>query len=346
MRIVQYTSGDIGVLRALASKLPRSSSLRYPEFVDYYYATANRCSLLFAVDDNEDILAVMGMERMDFVTPDGKLVLGFGSNARSFRAGAFIALFYRYLKNCDFGLAFGGTESIHMVYRNQNWTYYSNVPVLCFNKVFDSWPGEAWWKRAAKSALRRAPIKVDVAERARRVLREGSMPVDAIEAPRFTEDLLPRQTPFTFRFCPSIEHLNWRYNTELAFVRYRLFRVVYRGDTIGYVVINEQPDRLLVAQCDGEDPLVLAAGILAALGRVCEEGPRQRAVVLSATHAVMREAFRRFGFREERPGRPFAVGGLRNAPRPPIPEDSSQWLVNLDWGDNGLRAPFLGNKSI
>ena len=45
------------------------------------------------------------------------------------------------------------------------------------------------------------------------------------------------------------------------------------------------------------------------------------------------------GFEADPNERPFALGAKRH----PLPDatDTSTWLVNLDWTDNGLRSPFL-----
>ena len=40
---------------------------------------------------------------------------------------------------------------------------------------------------------------------------------------------------------------------------------------------------------------------------------------------------------------PFAVGSLKGPVA--LPADPSRWLVNYDWGDNGLRPPFLGEAA-
>ena len=81
----------------------------------------------------------------------------------------------------------------------------------------------------------------------------------------YTEDLFPRTSPFTFRFAPDLDHLAWRYALNLSFVRYRLFRIVVRGVSTGYVILNETPSRLMVAQCDANDPTTLVHGILLSL---------------------------------------------------------------------------------
>src|SRR5213593_1780585 len=140
------------------------------------------------------------------------------------------------------------------------------------------------------------------------------------------------------RCAPGVAYLDWRYSRALSFVRYRLFRLV-RGGPCGYVVLNEHPGSLVVAQADGPDPDTLAAGVLAAVAEVAGEGSRQPEVVLASCHAQMRRIYEGFGFRPARVERPFALGSAHGPVR--LGRDTSSWLVNFDWTDNGLRPPFL-----
>ncbi len=349
MPVVKYECGDVDLLKRLAGKLPPLHGLRYPEFVDHYYASSPWCDLWVSVGKNGDVFGALGVERMNFAVESREVVLGLGSNFISFQPGAGGGLLRQWLTTCDFGLTFGGTEEAQRFYRGRNWTYYPDVRTFFVNRAYRSQPDESWWKKLARVVLRHVRPKVAIARRARRILRDGSPPVEVIEERIFTEDMLPKQTPFAFRFCPGVDFLNWRYATELPFVRYRLFRIVSAGDspgavTVGYVIINELPDRLLVAQCDGDDPLLLVRGIYAALEVVAEAEPRRREVLLTCSHTVMQESLRRFGFRASRHQRPFGIGGLRG--NLDLPADVGQWLINFDWGDNGLRAPFLGRPSL
>jgi hypothetical protein len=154
--------------------------------------------------------------------------------------------------------------------------------------------------------------------------------------------LLPRRSPFIFRFAPTVEYLDWRYNLSLTFVRYRLFRILGRGGTIGYVILNEAQNHIMVAQCDGEDATALAHGILMAVVEASRKDERPRTVFLSCCHTEMQRVFEQFGFRMELWGSelPFA---FRTVP-PQLDVSAAgtaQWLVNYDWCDNGLQAPFL-----
>jgi hypothetical protein len=160
------------------------------------------------------------------------------------------------------------------------------------------------------------------------------------EESSYSEDLLPRKSSFVFRFAPTLEYLSWRYNLALSFVRYRLFRIVRHGATRGYVILNEAPNHIMVAQCDGEDATDLAYGILLSVLEAGRKDQRPRAVFVCCCHQQMRRIFEDFGFRAKpwRGDLPFA---FRNVPPQLDLFRTDKWLVNYDWCDNGLQAPFL-----
>jgi hypothetical protein len=344
LRVVKYQRGDHELLRQLAAELPPHHALRWPEFVDYYFTGSPRCQLRVVLSEHGQVLGVLGVERMDFATPDRKMTLGFASNYAAFQPGVGALLFLCSFRDCDFGLSFGASEDAYRIYRGRNWTCYHGVRRFHVNRAFQFRPGSApRWKQLVGHVLRHLLPKVDLVQRACRVLREDAAHVEVAEERRFSDDMLPKQSPFSFRFCPDLDHLNWRYNPELDFVRYRIFRILCSGQPAGYVVINEQPRRLLLAHCDGEDPLVLSQGILAAIAALLQGSRRRPEVFLTSSHTIMREVFRHFGLREIAGERPVFIGGRGT---PPMPQDTSRWLVNFDWGDNGLQPPFLGRPSI
>jgi hypothetical protein len=173
-----------------------------------------------------------------------------------------------------------------------------------------------------------------------RISAEAILGINVCEESSYTSDLLPRRSPFSFRFAPSIEYLDWRYNLSLSFARYRLFRIMAEDRSVGYVILNESPDQMIVAQCDAEDATVLAYGILLAILEAGYNDRTPRTVFLSCCHSEMQLIFENFGFRKWfREDLPF---GFLNLP-PSIDKtpDISNWLVNYDWSDNGLQAPFL-----
>jgi len=308
MKIDKYQAGDTALLESFAQKLGTHHSLRYPQFVDYYYARSPWCELLTATGDSGEVAGVLGVERMEFAAGDRRMTLGFGSNFAAFESGAGGLLMLHWLKSCDFGLVFGGSADTHRILRQQNWTWYPSIRVLRINRKYEFRPDAAWWKRLAGAILRSILPGTDLAERIRRVRADGAPGVTVTERQRFSPEMLPAETAFAFRFAPGVEYLNWRYNTELPFVRYRVFQIDMANDSGGYVVVNQQPRRLVVAQCDGEDPIVLAQGILATLETICREDPVRREVFLTSSHVDMVDAFRSLGFRHSKREYPFAVG--------------------------------------
>ena len=339
MRVIQYERGQIDLLRNLAEKLPREHGLRYPEFVDYYYASSPWGALFLAVE-GDDVFGAVGMERLRFITPHGSLLLGCGSNLVSAQPPAGSMLFLRWMKDCEFGLVFGGTDAARRMYDQQRWISYPGIRDFYLNECIKSLPDDAWWKRLAKTAVRQFGRKVDIHRSASRVIRDGSRNVEVAEEVGFSADLLPKGSPFTFRMDPDVSYLEWRYGSAMPFVKYRIFRIINDGQAAGYVVLCEQPGRVTVAHCDGDDPLVLLHGILAALASLISRGGARREVFLTCAHPVMQDGLRRCGFRAAKSDRPFLMGGLKGSL--PISNDTSRWLVNFDWGDNGLRAPFSG----
>src|SRR2546422_6688527 len=92
------------------------------------------------------------------------------------------------------------------------------------NKPYLPYPGQAKWRVAAKWVLRHTRRKKRIPECASRIPANVAAKLSVREEQNFTRDLLPSRSPFRFRFAPPPDYLNWRYNTSLPFVRYRLFR--------------------------------------------------------------------------------------------------------------------------
>ena len=153
---------------------------------------------------------MLGLERMNFATPEGELQLGIGTNFAAFERAAGGLLFMQLIKSSDLGMMFGGSHDSHRIARGLHWTYFSSVRRFHLNRGYELPLGEVWWKRLARTALRLRP-PVNVAETARRVLCDGSLPsVEVAEESRFTEDLLPQtatlQPPFQPRCrIPQLE---------------------------------------------------------------------------------------------------------------------------------------------
>jgi hypothetical protein len=332
-----YAPGDFDRLRSFALSLPRHSGLAHRSFVDHYYAASEWCRLFLFEEPSGAIVGTLGLDLMRFAGRSREWTLGFGSNFNSARPGIGGLLYLTWMKSCEAGLVFGGSEEAHALYRREGWTYLSGVRTFVLNRPYDTVPGEGVLRRGAKRILRRLrrrPIPARAAripEAVRRDLR--------VEETRWSDDLLPRESgTFSVRFAPSLPYVSWRYGLDLPFVRYRLFRILKGDETAGYVVLNDSPTKVLVSHSDGGDPRTLAWGILLALLEVGREDVVARTVQLASSHPGMQEVFLSFGFRPEVPERPVAVGA-RGGP-PDLERDTSRWLVGFDWGDNGLRPPF------
>jgi len=344
MKIIQYTPNDAHLLEQAASRLPPFHGLRYPSFVNHYYGEPDRATLLLLVNDNQQVLGTLGFERMPFETPAGSLNLSLASNFHAFEPGSGGLLFLHWLKSSECGIVWGGNENTQRVIRHQKWKRYTGIDTFQLNSAFAEVPGEVWWRRVAKHALRYSPNRTCIDARSREMLQQGGLNIEAVPESAVSSEMLPESSQFAFRFRPTVEHLAWRYNTNLDFVRYRIFRILYNGHSHGYVILNEQPGRTIVAQCDATDRWVLTQGIFAALNRACRGKRSFCGVTLTSSCGIMKPALEEFGFRCRPDLRPLAAGGLTQVPE--FGNYTGNWLVNFDWGDNGLRAPFLGQPQL
>lgn len=340
--IIRYAPEHFGLLRRAAERNEQAASLRHRPFVDHYYASSEWCALHLLLADDGSVAGTLGVDRMPFRVDDQEMAVGFGSSFYAFQPGAGGYLFMQWLKSCPIGLVFGGSPDTHRILRQQRWSYYEGVKVYHLNRCYEPRPGEPAWRRLARRlvlASRRTPL----AKLESRLPPEVARRLSVREEHAYSDGLLPSRSPFAFRFAPSVDYLNWRYNLELSFIRYRLFRILARDATAGYVVINERPSQLLVAHCDGEDPETLAWGVVLSLLEVAREDEGPRAAAVASSHPAMQRVYERFGLRADSSGRAFALGSLRGPVD--VPSDTAAWLVNLGWGDNDLRAPFLDQST-
>ncbi len=340
MRMVEYTPELFDALQSMAKSIDPQCSLVHRPFVDYYYASSDWCRLFTILADDGSAIASIGIEKMPFEYDSEKIIVGFGSNFHSLRSGMGSYLFLYWQKCCSVGLVYGGSKEAHKIIHRQNWDFFTGVRSYMLNKPYLPYPGQAKWRVAAKWVLRHTRRKKRIPEYASRIPANVVAKLSVREEQNFTHDLLPSRSPFRFRFAPPPDYLNWRYNTSLPFVRYRLFRILENEKTVGYVILNDSPERILVAQCDGKDADTLAYGVLLSILQAGHEDTKPRTVSLVSSHPRMQKIYERFGFKRNGPDRPFALGPPgRNVQVHP---DTSNWLVNLDWGDNGLLGPFLG----
>jgi len=338
MPIIEYNSEYFGALCDFVAKVGVDLGITHRPFVDYYYATKDWCRLYLFIADDGTVLGTYGLDRMLFEYNWREVTIGFGSNFYSIRPGTGGVLFVHGHKLCPIGLVYGGSASTHRLIRARRWAYYRGVRVYTLNDDYPVHPGESVFRRVVKSIARHVT-------RSTLSAYESCVPlavrknISVREEKEYTRDLMMLDSPFAFRLAPTLDYLDWRYNTSLTFVRYRLFRVLQGGRTAGYVVINESPSKIIVAHCDGADPEILANGVILSILAVAREDRYPRCAVLSSCHFHMQNVYRSFGFVAQPADRAFCLGTLEGPVD--IPQDTSSWLVNYDWGDNGLLPPFL-----
>jgi len=342
MAIVEYTPELFAALQQMVSQVSSPDmNLVHRPFVDYYYASRSSCKLYLYLSDSGRVLGTLGRDLLRFEHGSREITIRLGSNWFSLQpgVGGQLTKFSAQANPNSFGMMLMASQKAFSVLRHYGWVAVPGVAGYFLNGPCHLHPGNSWRKRATNAIIRQLAGK-RISSFASRVPPDARARITVCEEYSYSQDLLPRQSPFSFRFAPAVEYLSWRYHLALSFVRYRLFRVVAGGTSIGYVIINESPHRMIVAQCDGEDATALAYGVLLAILQVGDKDQRPRTVFLSCCHSEMRQVLEQFGFRPRPRGDlPFAFHTL-----PPQLNPSSgisNWLVNYDWSDNGLQAPFL-----
>ncbi len=337
MPVSKYLPEDFASLRDFASRAG-VPSLADRRFVDYYYASHPSCGLYLFNNDGGQLVGTIGIEQLRFEFENKDMVIGVPSNYHALQPGVGGYLFLQWMKTCPFGLEFGGSEDAHKVIRKQGWKYFAGIKTYVLNYDYPIYPGNKWPRRLAKRVLRRVQRK-RIAEYAANIPRDVVSRIRVREEKSYSGDLLPRGSSFEFRLAPTLDYLAWRYNLAVSFVKYRLFRIIDGDRTSGYAILSDSPERIIVAQSDGDDPTVLAYGVLLSLLEVAREDTEPRTALLLSSNPQMQEIYRRLGFRCSDNDFLFAMGSLREHVN--IPADTSRWLINYDWGDNGLLGPFL-----
>lgn len=333
MKIVEYTQDSFDSLhRAAAGR--RVPGLEYRPFLDHYYNTVPWCRLYMTVGKDGSVEGTIGVECLRFEYESKEMILGLATNFHAFRPGMGGYLYMKWMKSCPGAIEFGGTEDAHRVIRSTgNWIYFPSVQQFVLNHPFQDYPGDSWWRRTAKKMARRAQGRT-VHHYARRIPSAAISDLSVREEESCPQDILPLRSPFRFRLAPTVEYLRWRYNTHLPFIRYRLFRIVRSGLSAGYVILSDSPRRIIVAQCDAEDPSVLAYGVLLSVLETTRIDRRPRTVLLTCSHPEMQRIYTQFGFKFRGERMKLAVVGPPSSA--PISPDITNWLVNFDWGDLGL----------
>ena len=345
MPLIEYTRGDFDRLGEAVERISRTHSFRtgldHRPFVDYYYTDQPWSKLYLFTSAEGKVDAAIGVDKLRFLRGSSEIQVAFGSNLFSLKSALGGQMYLRWMISAPVGLIFGGSEDSHALVRSQGWTYYPGVQPFRLNPALGATPGEHRWHRLTRWALqrRRYGPRRHLAARRRAVADRIPPSLEIEPEDRFSEDMPSSRSPFTFRFAPTAEYVRWRYAPDLPFVRYRLFRLRMRGGHAGYVILQDDPQRIIVSHCDGTDPETLAWGVLLCLLEVAKNDRTPREAMLTSSHPVMQAIFRSFGFRAAARERPLAMGSLRSSVE--LPTDTSEWLVNFDWGDNGLRHPFL-----
>ena len=341
MHFLTYTPEWFERLRTAVETSGPPSLLHRP-FVDYYYTGNSWCDLQLLIDEGDAIVGTVGIERMPFVYRNRRLTLGSGNNLYAVHKGAGHGrlLFQKWMDGCDFGIAFGGSDDSHSrLFRRQKWDYYHGPEVYNLKRRPRPYPGEPAWRVAVKKMIAHIPMR-SITKRLSDIASPMLNDLSVREEPNYEQDMIPKESSFDLRFSPSVEYLRWRYAIGLSFVRYRVFRILRaRSETVGYVILNEANERTLVAQCDGKNAEIIAYGVLLSLAETVRGGDKNPKVVLAACHPVMKEIYRRFGFKPTGRDKPLTIGSLKRSSG--IKPSTAEWLISYDWGDNGLRVPFL-----
>jgi len=338
-------------VRAVVARGFRTGLIHQP-FVDHYYSGQEWSRLYLSVSAAGKVEAVLGVERLRFEYESREIPAAVGTNFFSLRPGAGEGLYQRWLDTAPACLAFWGGEGFfrwldrkkeeHESYRNQKWTFFPGINLLALNYSYPTMHSDPRWRSVARGVVRNIAgwSYRPVAAYADRIPKDARRGIVVREESRFRDEFIPKRSTIAFRLVESPEYLRWRYAPGLSYVRYRLFRILRSGSTAGFVVLRELPGRFIVAHCDGEDPEVLAVGILLSLTKAAESDDRPREVLLASSHHLMQGIFRTFGFRRLPSDQVFALGSSQRS-AVDLPLDTSNWLVNFGWGDNGLRPPFL-----
>lgn len=339
MPIVEYTPDLFPDLQEMVSRLPVSVNLAHRPFVDYYYATRSWSKLYLYLSESGRVLGSLGRECMPFEHKGHEITMRNGSNWFSLQRGVggeLLKFSGRGSPNSIGFMLLASQEAVN-VFRHYGWIQVPGIMGFFLNGC-SLYPWDCWWKAAANSAVRRFS-RNKLSSFTSRIQSNGNAGLTVTEEYSYSADLLPGHSPFGFRFAPTVEYLDWRYNLSLSFVRYRLFRISSGSESIGYVILNESPQQIIVAQCDAKDAIALAYGILLAIAKVGSKDRKLRTMFLSCCHSEMRRVFEHFGFHAWlRSDLPCAFHGLT---ADFDLAETSKWLMNYDWSDNGLQGPFL-----
>lgn len=342
MPLVEYKPEYFEML-AEVGRRSNVPALCHRDHTNYYYATSPHAKLHFSTDDYQSVKAIIAIEKMPFLFGENAVTVGFGHHWHSFQPGAGGLLFMHWVKSCQIPMEFGGSDDAHEVVKQTKWEYFEGVNTYFLNPRYRTRPEDSLLVKIAKKGWCMAASRPPLHNRIEQIRRAAPKGLEIREEREYSEDLLPKTSPFTVRFNPDAEYLNWRYNLHLSFVKYRVFRLLISEETIGYVILNEQRRRIIVSQCDANDAEALAYGVLLCVAEAGKGDKGRKEIGLTSSVPAMQEIYAQFGFvTNSRLARRFALGLQRV--KFETPRDTSQWLLNYDWGDIVFRPPFLDQE--
>ena len=343
MKIVEYAPEYAQRLRqALANTDFEAPLLRRDAYVHHFFLGEPRCRLYLLLSDDGEVMATLGSERVRIGIDGVAYEAAVLSNTYSMREGAFPFLYLHWIKSCEVGILFPGNALMRtMLKKQKRWQSVPGLKTYWLNWNYPPVPDEPLWKALLRPVARRL-MCVDQEAFARRIARDTAGQLSVTEERRFSEDMVEPRHGFGFRLDSDVSHLNWRFRTDLDYVRYRIFRITNSTQTAGYVVLAEWPHCVVVSHCDGDDPEQLALGVLLAIATLNRGEHRYRTALLTSMHETMQSTFGRFGFRPDGREAPFAVAALGN--RTITFKPGSHWLVNMDLGDSGTMAGMVPQK--
>lgn len=340
MDFVRYNHSHFETLLSRRDHADFPATLQNQSFVDWYYDSGDHCQLHMFLKKGE-LLGVVGIDTMTFMYDNQPMVVAVANNNVAFVPGIGGLQFLYWLKAAPYTLVFGGSNDTHAIMKKNGWHYFPAVPLWRANRRFQKEQNRVSLRAMAKWGLSVILPKTRLWQRKKQLIAQSGVALSVQEESHFHADMLPTASPFRFRLTPSLDYLQWRYQSQLSFINYRLFRVLVGAKTIGYVVLKDGSEQVMLSHCDGEDAVVLAYAVLLAMAEVSAGDHTPRELFLSSTHVDMQNVFRKHGFRNWSQTRPFVMGAFRSTVT--MEDDMSQWLVNFDWNDNGLRCPFLND---
>lgn len=334
MKLVTYSAELQG---ALISGLDRAGLdaplLRIQSYVKHYYLSYPGCRLTVLVDAHGEIAATLGSEHVKLRVGRQTFDAVVMTSTYSLQPGAFALLFFQWMKSAELGLVFAGNALLdNLLARQKRWVAVRGLSTYWLNWGYPAQPDDPSWKKLLKPMVRWIK-RSDASSFVRRLRAHAPTGLTLREVSRFDDGMTQRGGTFGLRLEPDSAFLNWRFDTTLDYVRYRIFCMELGGRTCGYVVIAEWPHCLVVSHGDAQDAQTLACAILLAIARINQGANRYRKVLLSCMHTGMLPLLRRFGFEPAPRETPFYMAAFGD--RGAAAASGDDWIVNLDLGDTG-----------